>query len=179
MLCDDRRHRRARCSRLGARAARSRWLFAARVLAGAFAANIGVASAYIADVTPAEERTRWMGMLGASFGVGFVLGPAIGGALAPFGYQVPMLVAAGLAAANFVHAARLAARAPGHARAGGRRRTARGALRDPLVRRLCVANFAFSVGGDAARDDLRLFMMDRFGYDARARARSCSARWRS
>ena len=52
------------------------WLFAARILAGAFAANVGVASAYIADVTPPEERTRWMGLLGASFGIGFVLGPA-------------------------------------------------------------------------------------------------------
>ena len=52
------------------------WLFAARILAGAFAANVSVASAYIADVTPPEERTRWMGMLGASFGIGFVLGPA-------------------------------------------------------------------------------------------------------
>ncbi len=55
------------------------WIFAARAFGGAFAANISVASAYIADVTAEEERTRWMGLLGASFGVGFLLGPAIGG----------------------------------------------------------------------------------------------------
>src|SRR5690606_23433290 len=81
------------------------WIAAARVAAGAFAANISVASAYIADVTEEAERTRWMGVLGASFGVGFVLGPAIGGLLAPFGFHVPMLAAAALAAANWVHAA--------------------------------------------------------------------------
>ena len=77
-------------------------LFAARILAGGFAANISVASAYITDVTDEQERTRWMGMLGASFGIGFLLGPAIGGLLAPYGYAVPMLAAAGLAALNFV-----------------------------------------------------------------------------
>jgi DHA1 family tetracycline resistance protein-like MFS transporter len=69
-------------------------IFLARLLGGAFAANVSVASAYVSDVTAAEERTRWMGMLGASFGVGFVLGPAIGGVLAPYGYHVPMLTAA-------------------------------------------------------------------------------------
>ena len=59
------------------------WLFVGRTIAGAFAANVSVASAYISDVTDEHERTRWMGMLGASFGVGFLLGPAIGGLLAP------------------------------------------------------------------------------------------------
>ena len=58
-------------------------LFITRVLAGGFAANISVASAYIADVTDDDERTRWMGVLGMSFGVGFLLGPsALGGMLA-------------------------------------------------------------------------------------------------
>src|SRR5690606_28203081 len=79
-------------------------ILTARVAAGAFAANLGVASAYIADVTEEHERTRWMGLLGASFGIGFVLGPAIGSVLAPFGYALPMFVAAGLAAANWVQA---------------------------------------------------------------------------
>ena len=50
------------------------WLFAARVLGGVFGANISVASAYIADVTDEAERTRWMGMLGACFAIGFVVG---------------------------------------------------------------------------------------------------------
>src|SRR5512145_3326423 len=107
------------------------WLFVARIAAGGFAANVSVASAYIGDVTAPAERTRWMGMLGASFGVGFVLGPAIGGLLQPFGHAVPMLVAAGLSAVNWLFAlARLAEpgrHAAGVPAAGGRL----GVLRDP------------------------------------------------
>jgi len=57
-------------------------LFAARAVAGMMGANISVAQAYIADVTPPEARSRTMGMLGAAFGLGFVIGPAIGGLLA-------------------------------------------------------------------------------------------------
>lgn len=57
-------------------------LFAARALGGVFGANITVAQAYIADVTPPEERARGMGLMGAAFGLGFVIGPAVGGLLA-------------------------------------------------------------------------------------------------
>lgn len=57
-------------------------LFAARALGGLFGANIAVAQAYIADVTPPERRAHGMGMLGAAFGLGFVVGPALGGVLA-------------------------------------------------------------------------------------------------
>jgi DHA1 family tetracycline resistance protein-like MFS transporter len=145
------------------------WLFAARLLGGAFAANVGLASAYVADVTAEEERTRWMGMLGACFGVGFVLGPALGGLLAPYGYSVPMLAAAGLAAANWLHAAaalREAPRAPGSAPA----RAARGRLeplREPVVRRLCLAYFVSSLAVAQIETVFQFFMMDRFGWDAR------------
>jgi len=57
-------------------------LFAARALGGIFGANIAVAQAYIADITPPEDRAKGMGMMGAAFGLGFVIGPAIGGLLA-------------------------------------------------------------------------------------------------
>ena len=57
-------------------------LFAARALGGVFGANIAVAQAYIADITPPEDRAKGMGMMGAAFGAGFVIGPAIGGLLA-------------------------------------------------------------------------------------------------
>jgi MFS family permease len=143
------------------------WIFAARVFGGAFAANISVASAYIADVTAEAERTRWMGLLGASFGVGFLLGPAIGGALAPFGYAVPLLVAAGLAALNFVHALTSLQEPPRHAHdAGAAARGRIAPLRDPLVRRLCAANGVFSVAVAQLETIFAFFMMDRFGYDA-------------
>jgi len=71
-------------------------LFASRVMAGVAAANIAASQAYIADTTPPAERARGMGLVGAAIGVGFILGPAIGGVLAPYGYSVPFYAAAGL-----------------------------------------------------------------------------------
>jgi MFS family permease len=142
-------------------------IFAARILAGAFAANIGVASAYIGDVTSESERTRWMGMLGASFGVGFVLGPAIGGLLAPYGHAVPLLVAAGLAAVNAGFALVALREPPRHAAAGAGAPLRRAVLRDPLVRRLCLVNLAFSIGVTQLETMFAFFMKDRFEYGER------------
>jgi len=142
------------------------WIFAARVLGGAFAANISVASAYIADVTAEEERTRWMGMLGASFGIGFLLGPAIGGGLAPLGYHVPLLFAAGLATLNWLHAVASLQEPPRHVAAEEATRTRAALLRDPLVRRLCTANLVFSVAVAQLETVFAFFMIDRFGFDA-------------
>jgi MFS family permease len=143
------------------------WLFAARILAGAFAANVGVASAYIADVTAPEERTRWMGLLGASFGIGFVLGPLLGALLAPLGYRVPLLAAGGLAAANLVHALIALREPPRRAESAAGAGARAGALKNPLVRRLCVANLAFSVGVTQLETIFGLFMIDRFHYGLR------------
>lgn len=80
------------------------WLvILSRVFAGACGANISVASAYIADITPPEQRSKGMGLIGMSFGLGFILGPAIGAASASwFGLAGPGWVAAGLCFANFV-----------------------------------------------------------------------------
>jgi len=142
------------------------WIFAARVLGGVFAANVSVASAYVADVTAEEERTRWMGMLGASFGIGFLLGPAIGGALAPFGYHVPLLAAAGLAALNWLHAAASLQEPPRHAATEEATRSRAALLRDPLVRRLCTANLVFSIAVAQLEAVFAFYMIDRFGYDA-------------
>ena len=76
-------------------------LFAARALAGACAGNIAAAQAYIADVTPPEKRARGMGMIGAAFGLGFIIGPALGGVvagnnLATADLRTPGLIACGL-----------------------------------------------------------------------------------
>jgi DHA1 family tetracycline resistance protein-like MFS transporter len=76
------------------------WLFAGRLLSGACAANFSTASAYIADVTPPEERAKSFGMLGAAFGVGFVIGPALGGVLGDIDLRLPFWVAAALTLAN-------------------------------------------------------------------------------
>ncbi|HEY8241673.1 MAG TPA: MFS transporter [Kiritimatiellia bacterium] len=79
--------------------------FASRVVAGICGANISVAQAYIADVSPSEIRSKRMGLIGMAFGLGFILGPALGAvSVAWFGATGPGWVAAGLCAINFVSA---------------------------------------------------------------------------
>jgi DHA1 family tetracycline resistance protein-like MFS transporter len=142
-------------------------LFAARLLAGVFAANLSVASAYVADVTEEHERTRWMGMIGASFGIGFVLGPAVGGLLAPLGYATPMLAAAALSAANLAVAFTALREPPRHAASPGASGGRLQALRDPLLRRLCASNLAFTIGVTQLEVVFAYFLRDRYGWDAR------------
>ena len=81
------------------------WLFLGRVIAGATAANASAATAYIADVTPPDRRAQRFGLVGAMFGLGFVVGPAVGGVLGEYGLRVPFLAAAGLAGANLLYGA--------------------------------------------------------------------------
>lgn len=78
------------------------WIFASRILSGLTAGNISVAQAYIADVTDEKNRAKGMGMFGAAFGIGFILGPALGGMLSQFGFAVPAFVAAALAFINLL-----------------------------------------------------------------------------
>lgn len=78
------------------------WLFVGRILAGICGSSFVIANACIADVTRPEDRARAYGWMGAAFGLGFVLGPAIGGLLGAFGPRVPFWAAAALAGANFV-----------------------------------------------------------------------------
>ncbi len=78
-------------------------LFAGRVFAGVTSASISTANAYIADVTPAENRAAAFGMLGAAFGLGFVIGPALGGLLGSIDQRLPFWVAAGLSLLNFAY----------------------------------------------------------------------------
>jgi DHA1 family tetracycline resistance protein-like MFS transporter len=77
-------------------------LLVARTLAGVAAANYAIGQAYVADVTPPDQRSKAMGLVGAAFGLGFVLGPAFGGELAALGKTAVPLAAAALAGINFV-----------------------------------------------------------------------------
>jgi DHA1 family tetracycline resistance protein-like MFS transporter len=77
-------------------------MFVSRLLGGLTGGNITVAQAYISDVTDAQNRAKGLGLIGAAFGLGFILGPAVGGALSQFGYAVPSLAAAGLATLNLL-----------------------------------------------------------------------------
>lgn len=79
------------------------WLFVGRVIAGLTGASITTASAYIADVSTPENRTKNFGMIGAAFGLGFIIGPVMGGLLGHYGSRVPFYAAAVLCLLNFLY----------------------------------------------------------------------------
>lgn len=79
------------------------WLFVGRVLAGISGASFTVATAYIADISTPEKKAQNFGLVGAAFGLGFILGPVIGGVAAKWGVHVPFLVAAALSLMNFLY----------------------------------------------------------------------------
>jgi DHA1 family tetracycline resistance protein-like MFS transporter len=79
------------------------WLFVGRVIAGMMGASFVAASAYIADISTAENRAKNFGLIGATFGLGFIIGPVIGGFLGEFGPRTPFLVTAGLTLLNWLY----------------------------------------------------------------------------
>ncbi|RCR67836.1 MFS transporter [Larkinella punicea] len=79
------------------------WLFVARFIAGICGASFTTASAYIADVSPPEKRAQNFGLVGAAFGLGFIVGPIIGGVFSQYGSRVPFMISAGLSLLNFIY----------------------------------------------------------------------------
>ena len=79
------------------------WLFIGRIIAGITGASFTTAAAYIADISTAETRTKNFGMIGAAFGLGFIIGPGLGGLLAGLGIRAPFYAAAGLCLLNFLY----------------------------------------------------------------------------
>lgn len=79
------------------------WLFVGRIISGITGASFTTASAYIADISPPEKRAQNFGLVGAAFGLGFILGPTIGGVLGQYGPRVPFLAAAGLSLLNWLY----------------------------------------------------------------------------
>ena len=79
------------------------WVFVGRVIAGITGASFTTATAYIADISTPEKRAQNFGLVGAAFGMGFIIGPAVGGLLAGFGSRVPFMAAAGLSLCNFLY----------------------------------------------------------------------------
>lgn len=154
------------------------WLFVSRMMAGMVGANVPVSQAYIADSTDLEDRTRGMGLVGAAFGLGFIAGPAIGGALSQFGYAVPGFFAAALCFANAGAAVfhlpeslspELRARAASRGSAGllGRLRLAVRFARSPAIGTLMaiflIATFVFA----AFTTVFPLWLGVELSYDAR------------
>ena len=79
------------------------WLFVGRIIAGITGASVGTASAYIADISTDEDRAKNFGLIGAAFGLGFIIGPVLGGVLGHYGARVPFYAAAVLCLLNFLY----------------------------------------------------------------------------
>lgn len=142
-------------------------LFVARILNGISGASYATAQAYVADITTEESRARGMGLIGAAFGIGFIIGPALGALLSLISAATPFFFASGLAGLNLVLAWRLLpeSRRPGSVTAPmGRTQMMRHALTSrrlaPLVWLSFLATFAF-VGMEAT---FALLGSHRFGY---------------
>lgn len=152
--------------------AHSLWpLLLARALAGLFGGSIAAAQAYVADVTLPEERAKYMGLLGASIGLGFVFGPALGAGLARFGFGAAAFAAAGIAAVNLALAfLRLretrepARRLDPHSRVDWSHLVE--ALRHPSLRRFLGATFLVTLAFVAMEATFALLGEARFGLNA-------------
>ncbi len=79
------------------------WLFVGRIIAGITGASFTTATAYIADISAPQDRAKNFGLVGAAFGLGFIIGPVIGGLLGTYGSRIPFMAAAGLTFANFLY----------------------------------------------------------------------------
>jgi len=154
-------------------AANSLWLlFAGRILDGASGASLSVAQAAVGDMASPAERPRLMGLLGAAFGIGFVIGPAIGGLATLGGPHVPFYVAAAIALANAVAAmVRLPETrvAVVTAPTAPSRRFSRRAL-SPALRQLAIVGFVVTVAFTAFESTFGLLGRQRFGFGERGSA---------
>ncbi|MFB6171649.1 MAG: MFS transporter [Haloarculaceae archaeon] len=159
-------------------------LFLARMLAGAMGGNISAAQAYVADVTPPEERASALGLLGAAFGLGFIFGPALGGLFASQAvvtaargllpaavpatqFSLPSFAAAGLSLLNLAFAA-VVLTEPDVTRTPGARVSLvgqfRNALADDRLRGLVIAFFLLSVAFSGVQVMFIPFAADQYGY---------------
>jgi DHA1 family tetracycline resistance protein-like MFS transporter len=148
------------------------WLFVARIIDGIFGANVSATQAYVADVTPPEDRSRAMGLLGAAFGVGFIFGPLIGGVLSQISLSAPFYFAAGLASANAVLIFFLLPESlPMQDNSRPDRETAVTLFRQGLgavIIPLMAAYFFMMTGFSILTSFFAIFTEDRFGYNASA-----------
>jgi len=150
-------------------------LFLGRLVSGATSASFSISGAYVADVTPPQERAARFGMLGAAFGIGFIIGPAIGGVLGAVDLRAPFWAAAALSIANFVYGALILPESlPADRRTPFRLHAANpiGAVRflgsRPVLMTLTVAMLFAFLAHDAIPNTWVLYTTYRFNFDERA-----------
>jgi DHA1 family tetracycline resistance protein-like MFS transporter len=149
------------------------WLFVGRVISGITSASISTSFAYIADITPPEKRAAVFGKVGAAFGAGFILGPAIGGLLGGMDPRLPFWVAAGLSFANTLYGFLILPESlPSDRRSPFRWKSANplGSLHllrsDRVLAGLSVANFFGQVAHVVLPSTFVLYATYRYGWDA-------------
>ncbi len=151
------------------------WLFLGRAIAGIAGASFTPAYAYVADITPVEQRARAFALLGAAFGAGFILGPAFGGLLGGLGTRAPFYAAALISLANLGYGwSVLPESLPGRSRRAfeWRRANPAGTLlrmrRRPEVLALLLAIFLWNVAGQSYSSTWAFYTMHKFGWSAAA-----------
>jgi DHA1 family tetracycline resistance protein-like MFS transporter len=150
------------------------WLFVGRVISGITSASISTAFAYIADITPAERRAAVFGKVGAAFGAGFIVGPAVGGLLGDVDPRLPFWVAAGLSFANTMYGLLILPESlPRDRRAPFRWKSANpiGALHllrsDRVLTGLSVSNFFAQLAHAVLPSIFVLYATYRYGWDSK------------
>jgi MFS transporter, DHA1 family, tetracycline resistance protein len=147
------------------------WLFIGRIIAGITGASFTTASAYIADISKPEDRAKNFGMIGAAFGLGFIVGPAIGGMLATFGTRVPFFAAAALTLANWLYGYFILPESlakENRREFDWKRANPIGTLTSlgkyPVILGLLVAYFCLSVGGQVHPSTWTFYTIKEFGW---------------
>jgi len=150
------------------------WLFVGRVISGITSASVSTAFAYIADITPAERRAAVFGKVGAAFGAGFILGPAIGGLLGDIEPRLPFWAAAGLSFANTLYGLLILPESlPRDRRASFRWKSANplGALNllrsNSMLAGLSLVNFFTQLAHVVLPSTFVLYATYRYGWDAK------------
>jgi MFS transporter, DHA1 family, tetracycline resistance protein len=148
------------------------WLFLGRVIAGITGASMTTASAYIADVSEPEKRAQNFGLVGAAFGLGFIIGPVIGGVLGQFGPRVPFYAAAGLSLVNWLYGYFILPESldPQHRRPFDLKRanpvgSLRQLKRNPVISGLVGCLIFVYIAAHATQSTWTFYTMEKFGWN--------------
>ncbi|MEZ4722600.1 MAG: TCR/Tet family MFS transporter [Flavobacteriales bacterium] len=151
------------------------WLFVGRVIAGLMGASFTTGAAYIADVSPPEKRAQNFGLIGAAFGLGFIIGPVIGGLLGQYGPRIPFIAAAVLTLLNWLYGLLILPESlkPENRRAfEWKRANPVGSLinlkRYPVILGLVVAMIFVYIASHAVQSSWSYYTMLKFGWDEAA-----------
>ncbi|MCF2446029.1 TCR/Tet family MFS transporter [Dyadobacter sp. CY345] len=150
------------------------WLFVGRIIAGVMGASFTTGAAYIADVSTPEKRAQNFGLIGAAFGLGFIIGPVLGGLLGQYGSRVPFLAAAGLSMLNFLYGLFIlpeSLKPENHRKFSWKRASPIGALKHlqkyPVISGLIVSLALLYVAMHAVQSNWSYYTMEKFQWNER------------